>query len=100
MAYVPVSELQNKAHPLGQETSGPGSHFDIHLRSHGISRRFFSEVLNGTAKEKQLNKKNTDFIINMKVIQILAGKPGKRPAHAEGEQIFSCNGALSCGKSD
>lgn len=62
-------------------------------------QKILSEVLNGTVEEKQLAKK-ISFIINMKVIQLLARKPGERRAHPEVQQLFSCDGALSCGKSN
>lgn len=41
LAFVPLSELQNKACPSSQEIFSPGSHFDINLRTYGISRRFY-----------------------------------------------------------
>lgn len=93
LASVPVFELQNKAHPLGQEMSGPGSHFGIHLRTCGISGRFYLRFLNRTVEEKQLTKK-IDFTINMKIIQLLAEKPGERPVYPEADQLFLCDGAL------
>lgn len=58
LACVPVSQLQNKARPLGWEISGPGNHFDIHLRTHNVSRRFYQRFWMGLLKKNSWLKKS------------------------------------------
>ena len=83
---------------FGPGVTGPWQLF-WHLSQDSWHFHILSEVFNGTVEEKQLDRK-ISFITNLKVIQLLAGKPGERPAHPDVQQLLLCDGALSHGKAN